>query len=110
MSLPLALRHARALIAGGWRPSLTANHLGIICSPHDEVATVFSLHDAVEVGAAGNVAAHMEALDLLQVLAEPGHARGLYAWEEDPARTQGQVLELFNRAIVRANALHRGAA
>lgn len=108
MSPAEVVKRARMLLAQGWSGgAVTLDHRGWICSPHSEEATRFAMHDAVEVAAAGDVDAIIEAEALLSLLAEPNTGRTLYEWELRPGRTQQEVVALFDRAVVRARFINR---
>lgn len=109
MSPAEVVKRARMLLAQGWSGgAVTLDHRGWICSPHAEEATRFALHDAVELASAGDVDAIIEAEALLSLLAEPTTGRTLYEWELASGRTHGEVLALFDRAVMRAAAVARG--
>ena len=107
VSVLRALRRARSLVSQGWHPTLTLTHRRTICDPSDEAASFFSLHDALMVGASGDVEVFLAAEQLVTALAEPSHAQTLHEWELN--QTQREVVALLDRATARALALARGA-
>ena len=105
MSVAELLSRARALLAGGWHEPLSLDAQGAICGPDDEGVAHFCVADALAVAAAGDVAAHLRAEELLEQQAQllpAGAGLSLNAWLAFRGRAQSEVVALFARAQARA--------
>jgi hypothetical protein len=94
------LLSARRTLSAGWHPCLTLDLGGRMCSAGSDDARRWCLDDALAMFL--DVDGQIEAWDLLQTFALPTHEQTLWQWLEAPGRTQAQVLELMDRAILRA--------
>lgn len=115
MALSQTLRKARELLATGWNPectkSLTPDGYAVYSDPvypgrlptlsYDiDGALRYACHLLGEPGATW-VAAE-EFLDGLVPRPHPAFTGLVCLWEKEPGRTQREVVELFQRAILRA--------
>lgn len=97
------LRRARQVLAAGWAPRESCSAAGAVCDWDDEGLARASTGDALRLGADSFEAAQ-EAEAFLGGLA----AQDVTQWECQPGRTQGDVLRLVERGILRAQHFARG--
>lgn len=98
------LRRARQVLAAGWRHSFSVDARGVICAPSDEGLAAATVSDALLLGANLVVAPSIEAEEFVSGLL----GESVTQWECQPGRTQGDVLRLVERGILRAQHFARG--
>lgn len=134
MSVADALRHARALVAGGWSEPMSSTSAGAWCSVDDEGVYRYCVADALELGARERCDYLEAETALTQVIVPSWHAReafelkaaanptddqvrawlnlcrargaafSLSAWLQHPRRDLSEVLQGFSLAVLRAKA------
>lgn len=98
------LREARAHVGAGWSEPLSLDAAGKICGPTGDGLERFCVFDALQVAARFVGETHLAAEDALVEALRVRSALDLTEWLEVDGRKQGEVVQLFGRALARLNA------